>query len=153
MPISGTRSAQPQQTRIALSSFIPKPPPKLAVETSHYLFLSNMVDYAIENYGGDASFVFVKGSSSGTIMKIVLAGAYRKIFKAASVYLGVRDRCYYLASATAGISMPGWNSQCSSGQKIKAAQEWVILFVVIVLPTMGHISRYKCLTSLYFSQA
>jgi acetylxylan esterase len=88
------------------------------------LTIVNMVSYAVENFEGDASNVFVTGSSSGAMMTNVLAGAYPDVFQAASVYSGVPDGCFYLASATAEQSTPGWNSQCSTGFEVKTAQEW-----------------------------
>jgi acetylxylan esterase len=88
------------------------------------LTIVNMVSYAVSSYGGDASKVFVTGSSSGAMMTNVLAGAYPDIFTAGSVYSGVPDGCFYLASAQAGTDNPGWNSACSGGSVVKTAKEW-----------------------------
>jgi len=84
----------------------------------------NMVDYAVKNYGGDATKVYATGSSSGAMMTNVLAGAYPDIFKAGSVYSGVPDGCFYVAGATAGMATPGWNNQCAGGTEVKTAQAW-----------------------------
>ena len=84
----------------------------------------NMVNYAVANYGADKSRVFVTGSSSGAMMTNVLAGAYPDVFKAATLYGGVPDGCFYVASAKAGMSEPAWNSQCAQGKLIKTAQQW-----------------------------
>ncbi|KAM3074475.1 hypothetical protein ACMFMG_002721 [Clarireedia jacksonii] len=84
----------------------------------------NMVSYAVSNYGGDASKVYVTGSSSGAMMTNVLAGAYPEVFQAASAYSGVPDGCFYVAGATAGMATPGWNSQCANGQTIQSAETW-----------------------------
>jgi acetylxylan esterase len=84
----------------------------------------NMVTYAVSNYGGDASRVYVTGSSSGAMMTNVLAGAYPEVFKAGSAYSGVADGCFYVAGATAGMATPGWNSQCADGQVIQSAETW-----------------------------
>jgi len=84
----------------------------------------NMVSYAVTNYGGDASRVFVTGSSSGAMMTNVLAGAYPDVFKAGSAYSGVPDGCFYVAGATAGMATPGWNNACAQGQVSKTAQAW-----------------------------
>lgn len=84
----------------------------------------NMVSYAVENYGGDASRVFATGSSSGAMMTNVLAGAYPDVIKAGSVYSGVPDGCFYVAGTVPGQQTPGWNSQCADGQSIETAAQW-----------------------------
>lgn len=84
----------------------------------------NMVSYAVSNYGGDASKVYVTGTSSGAMMTNVLAGAYPEVFQAASAYSGVPDGCFYVEGATAGMATPGWNSQCANGQIIQSAETW-----------------------------
>ncbi|KAH7370228.1 putative Acetylxylan esterase A [Rhexocercosporidium sp. MPI-PUGE-AT-0058] len=84
----------------------------------------NMVSYAVTKYGGDSSRVYMTGSSSGAMMTNVLAGAYPNVFKAATLYGGVPDGCFYVASATAGMATPAWNGQCSGGTLIKTAQQW-----------------------------
>ncbi|RDL36110.1 uncharacterized protein BP5553_06722 [Venustampulla echinocandica] len=86
--------------------------------------IANMVDYAVQNYGGDADKVFATGSSSGAMMTNVLAGAYPDIFKAGSSYSGVPDGCFYVPGATAGQATPGWNNECSGGRSVKTAQQW-----------------------------
>lgn len=88
------------------------------------LTIVNMVKYAIQNYGGDASRVYATGSSSGAMMTNVLAGAYPDVFKAGSVYSGVADGCFYVSGATAGMATPAWNSQCANGDLSKTAQAW-----------------------------
>jgi acetylxylan esterase len=84
----------------------------------------NMVKYAETHYGADSSRVYMTGSSSGAMMTNVLAGAYPDVFKAGTLYGGVADGCFYVASATANMASPAWNSQCSSGKLIKTAQQW-----------------------------
>jgi acetylxylan esterase len=84
----------------------------------------NMVTYAINNYGGDANRVYAMGTSSGAMMTNVLAGAYPNVIKAGVAYSGVPDGCFYVASATAGMATPAWNSQCANGQLIQTAQTW-----------------------------
>lgn len=86
--------------------------------------IANMVTYAVKNYGGDASRVYMTGSSSGAMMTNVLAGAYPDVFKAGTLYGGVPDGCFYVSSATANMATPAWNSQCSGGTLIKTAQQW-----------------------------
>ncbi|KAI1329370.1 putative Acetylxylan esterase A [Xylariaceae sp. FL0255] len=86
--------------------------------------IANMVTYAVNNYGGDASKVFVSGTSSGAMMTNVMVGAYPEVFQAGSVYSGVPDGCFYVAGSTATQDPPGWNSQCADGQVTKTAQAW-----------------------------
>jgi acetylxylan esterase len=76
----------------------------------------SMVNYAIANYGADASRVFMTGTSSGAMMTNVLAGAYPNVFKAGAAFAGVPYGCF------AGPDM--WNSPCASGQTTKTAQQW-----------------------------
>lgn len=84
----------------------------------------NMVNYAVANYGGDASRVYATGSSSGAMMTQVLAGAYPDVFKAGSSYSGVPDGCFYVSGAQAGQATPGWSNTCANGQLTKTAQQW-----------------------------
>jgi len=88
------------------------------------LTIVNMVNYAVKNYAGDASRVYVTGSSSGAMMTNVLAGAYPDVFKAGSVYSGVPDGCFYVSGAQAGQATPGWANSCANGQLTKTAQQW-----------------------------
>ncbi|THV04435.1 putative acetylxylan esterase [Dendrothele bispora CBS 962.96] len=78
--------------------------------------IASMVQFAIDNYGVDASKVFVTGTSSGAMMTNVMAGSYPDLFAAASIYSGVPFGCF------AGTSE--WNTQCAEGQLIKSAEEW-----------------------------
>jgi len=84
----------------------------------------NMVSYAVANYGGDASRVYVTGSSSGAMMTNVLAAAYPEVFQAASAYSGVAAGCFFVAGSTANMATPGWSNQCANGQLIQTAQVW-----------------------------
>ena len=84
----------------------------------------NMVTYAVKNLGGDASKVYVTGSSSGAMMTNVLAGAYPEVFQAGSVYSGVADGCFYVAGATAGMATPAWNNECANGDFTQSAEAW-----------------------------
>ncbi|CAI4213257.1 unnamed protein product [Parascedosporium putredinis] len=56
----------------------------------------NMVQHAVDNFGGDPDRVFTVGTSSGAMMTNVLVGAYPDVFKAGSVYSGVPDGCFFL---------------------------------------------------------
>lgn len=72
----------------------------------------SMVNYTLTKYGGDASKVFVMGSSSGAMMSNVMAAVYPDVFAAASAYSGVAHACFY-GSAT---STPfGSNQTCAHG--------------------------------------
>ncbi|KAF1813721.1 hypothetical protein P152DRAFT_465574 [Eremomyces bilateralis CBS 781.70] len=75
--------------------------------------IANMVKYAVDKYGGDANRTFVIGTSSGAMMANVLAGVYPDVFKAASVYSGVPDGCFYIQA-----------NACVNGQLTQTAQAW-----------------------------
>lgn len=80
------------------------------------LGIASMVRYTISTYKADASRVFMTGTSSGSMMTNVLAGAYPDLFAAGAGFSGVPYGCFAGASA--------WNSQCSQGQLIKTGQAW-----------------------------
>ncbi|CAE6489148.1 unnamed protein product [Rhizoctonia solani] len=80
------------------------------------LGIASGIRYLIKEFNVDTSKVFATGSSSGAMMTNVLAGAYPDLIRAAAPFAGVPYGCF------AGPSM--WNSQCSSGQLIKTAQQW-----------------------------
>jgi len=78
----------------------------------------SMVNYVKQNYSADPNRIFVVGQSSGAMMTNVLLGDYPDVFKAGAAFSGVPFGCF---ATTDGSS---WNSQCSSGQLIKTAQQW-----------------------------
>ncbi len=78
----------------------------------------SMVRYVLQNYGADASRVYVTGASSGAMMTNVLLGAYPDVFKAGAAFMGVPFACF---ATTDGSS---WNSACANGTLIKTPQEW-----------------------------
>ncbi|KAK8132389.1 hypothetical protein PG999_000562 [Apiospora kogelbergensis] len=82
--------------------------------------IASMVGYALKKYGGDASKVFVTGSSSGAMMTNVMAATYPELFQAAIVYSGVAAGCFV---STAGL-VDAWNSTCSQGQSHATADQW-----------------------------
>ncbi|HEU4328560.1 MAG TPA: PHB depolymerase family esterase [Roseiflexaceae bacterium] len=85
---------------------------------SDSLGIVSMVRYVLQNYGADASRVYVTGASSGAMMTNVLLGAYPDVFKAGAAFMGVPFACF---ATTDGSS---WNSACANGTLIKTAQEW-----------------------------
>lgn len=80
--------------------------------------LVSMVRFVLQNFGADASRVFVTGASSGAMMTNVLLGDYPDVFKAGAAFMGVPFGCF----ATTDGSM--WNTTCANGQSIKTAQQW-----------------------------
>ncbi|ETK30787.1 extracellular catalytic domain type 1 short-chain-length polyhydroxyalkanoate depolymerase, partial [Microbispora sp. ATCC PTA-5024] len=80
--------------------------------------IMSMVAYARQHYPIDPARIVVSGFSSGAMMTNVLAAEYPDVFSAASAFSGVPAGCF----ATTDGSL--WNSQCSSGQLIKTAQQW-----------------------------
>ncbi|AEO58247.1 carbohydrate esterase family 1 protein [Thermothelomyces thermophilus ATCC 42464] len=82
--------------------------------------IANMVTYTLEKYNGDASKVFVTGSSSGAMMTNVMAAAYPELFAAGIAYSGVPAGCFY--SQSGGTN--AWNSSCANGQINSTPQVW-----------------------------
>jgi acetylxylan esterase len=78
----------------------------------------SMVQFVIQNFGADASRVFVSGASSGAMMTNVLLGDYPDVFKAGAAFMGVPFGCF----ATTDGSL--WNTTCANGQSVKTAQQW-----------------------------
>lgn len=82
--------------------------------------IANMVTYTLEQYNGDASRVFVTGSSSGGMMTNVMAATYPELFQAATTYSGVPAGCF--ADLAGGEAV--WNSQCALGQIDETPEYW-----------------------------
>ncbi|KAK0719335.1 Alpha/Beta hydrolase protein [Lasiosphaeris hirsuta] len=82
--------------------------------------IANMVTYALDKYKGDATKVFVTGSSSGAMMTNVMAATYPEMFAAAIVYSGTAAGCFYSTSGGADQ----WNNSCANGQARGTPQVW-----------------------------
>ncbi|KAH6612940.1 Alpha/Beta hydrolase protein [Chaetomium sp. MPI-SDFR-AT-0129] len=82
--------------------------------------IANMVSYTLEQYGADASKVFVTGSSSGAMMTNVMAATYPELFAAGIVYSGVPAGCFYDQAGGADT----WNNSCATGQSTGSAELW-----------------------------
>ncbi|NUO60423.1 MAG: PHB depolymerase family esterase [Hamadaea sp.] len=80
--------------------------------------IKSMVDWARTRYNVDPARIVVSGFSSGAMMANVLAAEYPDVFAAGSAFSGVPAGCF----ATTDGSL--WNSQCSSGNVTKTAQQW-----------------------------
>jgi acetylxylan esterase len=86
--------------------------------TSDPAGIVSMVRFVLQNFGADASRVFVSGASSGAMMTNVLLGDFPDVFKAGAAFMGVPFGCF----ATTDGSL--WNTTCANGQSIKTAQQW-----------------------------
>ncbi|GAB1318549.1 Carboxylic ester hydrolase [Madurella fahalii] len=82
--------------------------------------IANMVNYTLNRYNGDASKVFVTGTSSGGMMTNVMAATYPEMFAAAIVYSGTAAGCFY--SQSGGTNQ--WNSSCANGQARGTPEVW-----------------------------
>ena len=80
--------------------------------------LRSMINYVQTNYNVDSSRIFATGTSSGAMMTNVMLALYPDVFNAGAVFAGVPFTCF----ATSGGSE--WNSDCSSGNINRSAQEW-----------------------------
>jgi acetylxylan esterase len=83
--------------------------------------LANMVKYAIQTWGADASRVFVTGSSSGCMMTNVMIAAYPDLFKAATCYSGVAAGCLRGSPGSSPISA---DPTCANGQINQTPAQW-----------------------------
>ncbi|NUP49975.1 MAG: PHB depolymerase family esterase [Catenulispora sp.] len=81
--------------------------------------LVSMVTYVEQTYHGDASRVYVTGSSSGGMMTDEMLALYPDVFKAGAAYMGVPFDCF----ANAADYPPG-TSKCTSGTMVRTPQEW-----------------------------
>jgi len=81
--------------------------------------LDSMITYTEQHYNGDASRVYVTGSSSGGMMTDEMLTLYPDVFKAGAAYMGVPFDCF----ANAADYPPG-TSKCTSGTLTRTAQEW-----------------------------
>ncbi|KAK0617580.1 feruloyl esterase B [Immersiella caudata] len=80
----------------------------------------NMVKYTLEKYSGDASKVFVTGSSSGGMATNALVATYPDVFAAGASFSGAPAfACWNGAGLNTGGTDPG----CQTGKK-PAAQTW-----------------------------
>jgi poly(hydroxyalkanoate) depolymerase family esterase len=82
--------------------------------------LISMVKYALEKYNGDASKVFVMGSSSGAMMTNVMCGTYPDIFEAGAAFSGTAHACFAGAPSATPMSP---NQTCAQGLSHTGA-EW-----------------------------
>ncbi|KAF9886518.1 hypothetical protein FE257_011425 [Aspergillus nanangensis] len=82
--------------------------------------IANMVTWTIDQYGADASKVFVTGTSSGAMMTNVMAATYPELFAAGIAYAGVPAGCFYSNTNQEN----GWNSTCAQGQVIATPASW-----------------------------
>ncbi|GFN33018.1 extracellular catalytic domain type 1 short-chain-length polyhydroxyalkanoate depolymerase [Paenibacillus xylaniclasticus] len=81
--------------------------------------IMSMVSWAKSNYNIDSSRIYAMGASSGAMMTNVLLASYPDVFAAGTAFMGVPATCFATGSAT-----NFWNSQCSTGQISKTAQQW-----------------------------
>jgi MYXO-CTERM domain-containing protein len=79
-----------------------------------------MVNYVIQNKGGDANRVYVAGHSSGGMMTNVLLGSYPDVFKAGAAFAGVPFACF----AQGSIDNLGWSSTCANGNVTMTGAQW-----------------------------
>ncbi|KAI8633826.1 Alpha/Beta hydrolase protein [Xylariaceae sp. FL1651] len=74
--------------------------------------IASMVNYTLTKYSGDASKVYVMGSSSGAMMTNVMAGSYPDLFEAGAAYSGVAHACFAGAPSATPFSP---NQTCAQG--------------------------------------
>lgn len=84
------------------------------------LAIVNMVNYALEQHGGDPDRVYVMGSSSGAMMTNVMAGSYPDVFEAGAAFSGTAHACFAGADGATPFSQ---NQTCAQGLQ-HTPQEW-----------------------------
>ncbi|RPA82926.1 alpha/beta-hydrolase [Ascobolus immersus RN42] len=83
--------------------------------------LANIVKSVLTKYNGDASKVYVIGTSSGAMMTNNMAALYPDLFNAGTAVSGIPAGCFTGASS----SNPGSPDQtCANGQKNYSKQQW-----------------------------
>ncbi len=82
--------------------------------------LVSMVNYAVQQYGGDPNRVYATGSSSGAMMTNALLALYPDVFKAGAAFMGVPFACF----PNEADYQPGGNSNCSNARINRTPQEW-----------------------------
>jgi len=108
----------PSATRSGSCFDVSTPPALTHNGNSDPVGIVSMVQYVLQNFGADASRVFVTGASSGGMTTNVLLGDYPDVFKAGAAFMGVPFACF----ATTDGSL--WNTTCANGQSIKTPQQW-----------------------------
>ncbi|KAL2074984.1 hypothetical protein VTL71DRAFT_8764 [Oculimacula yallundae] len=76
------------------------------------LGIISMVNYTLNKYSGDATKVYVMGSSSGAMMTNVMAGSYPDVFEAGAAYSGVAHACF---AGAPGATPSSSNQTCAQG--------------------------------------
>ena len=82
--------------------------------------VAQMVKYALSNYNGDATRVYIMGGSSGGMMTQAMLAVYPDVFKAGSARAGVPAGCW----ADGYASSNQWSNNCAGGNTTKTAQAW-----------------------------
>lgn len=88
--------------------------------------LAAMAKWALKQYNGDDTKVFVVGGSSGAMESNVLAATYPDVFKGAASYSGVPAACWAGSPMSTPMSS---DLTCPLGQKASTytAQQWADL--------------------------
>jgi acetylxylan esterase len=82
--------------------------------------VAQMVKYALSQYQGDASRVYIMGGSSGAMMTQAMIAVYPEVFKAGSARAGVPAGCW--ADGFDGGQQ--WSNNCAGGRTSKTAMAW-----------------------------
>jgi len=83
--------------------------------------LANMVAWALKQYNGDATKVFVFGGSSGACETNLLAATYPDVFNAGASYAGTPAGCWAGASDSTPFTD---DPTCLRGLKRYTAEQW-----------------------------
>jgi poly(hydroxyalkanoate) depolymerase family esterase len=97
-----------------------------------------MVNHAIENYGGNPDRVYATGDSSGGMMTELLLGLYPDIFKAGSAMAGMPAFCRGDNESGNG---GGYSGACAGGSVMRTPEAWGDIVREMNPGYTGHLPR------------
>ena len=101
--------------------------------------VAQMVKYALSQYSGDASRVYIFGGSSGGMLTQAMLAVYPDVFRAGSARAGVPAGCW----ADGYASSNQWSNTCAAGTVSKTGQQWGDLVRAMDPSYTGHRPRVQ----------
>ncbi|MBN1606224.1 MAG: PHB depolymerase family esterase [Polyangiaceae bacterium] len=102
--------------------------------------IRQMVQYAVEQYKGNADRAYATGDSSGAMMTELLIALYPDVFKGGSTMAGMPAGCR--GSGESGNST-GYSGACAGGSVDHTAQEWADIVDQMYPGYSGHRGRVQ----------
>src|SRR5262245_23113583 len=79
-----------------------------------------MIKYALKQYNGDASRVYIMGGSGGAMLGQAMLAGYPDLIRAGAARAGVPAGCW----ADGYSDSNQWSNNCAAGNTTKTAQQW-----------------------------